>query len=158
MLASWPVTFPPTRHSDPEPQITGLVPILCRLLRPGAAAGAVGNTTFYSWRDPLSQNWGREGALASKLGAMPGPPVVSLHTRPPPSPPRTGSAFLFQLAGPLSPLQGRGPGVALDESELLGRMAPRKTDAPGTRVPSAPLPPTQSDPSSPILATPALGL
>lgn len=88
MLARWPVTFPPTRHSDPEPQITGLVPILCRLLRPGAAAGAVGNTTFYSWRDPLSQNWGREGALASKLGAMPGPPVVSLHTPPPAPPPQ----------------------------------------------------------------------
>lgn len=29
--------LPPTHHSDPEPQITGLEPILSRLLRPGAA-------------------------------------------------------------------------------------------------------------------------
>lgn len=65
-----PHTLPLSYLKPPIP-VTSAVP---ELLQPPELGGAVGNRRFYSWRNPLSQNWDSEAGLLPGSGYQPGTP------------------------------------------------------------------------------------
>lgn len=61
-----------------KPQIPATSATRSELLRPPEAGGAVGNKRFYSWHNPLSQNWDSEPGCCQGLGTGPRPLPESL--------------------------------------------------------------------------------